>query len=358
MNKSTRQLSQFFKVLLFLVSLAFGYFLLQAGSLIIRGLPTVTTSTSIQDFMDQPRLTDLKKEASDRLYQQDVKRMEQKSLLAQQSKAQKNYQLTKEKYQAILDSRSATQDFSENKQVKKTRQALDNQRQILQGIKDRVSQVQIDLVTLENQLQMIDRKHRQIRDIAQTKWQAQKNVQILNAFLIRLAFILPLFALSIGLVVRYRKSNGWPFVFGFLYFTTYGFFIELVPYFPSYGGYVRSIVGIVLCLFVGGFLIRKFNAYLAEKKALEAENEQNRREDIQKEEASLEMAIHKIIKKQICPSCDRGLLSSENQYCSYCGLCILKACSHCQTLQISFNAYCQSCGIEQRETTVNKTVEK
>ena len=354
MNRSTRQLSRFFSVILFIISLAFGYFLLQAGSLIIRSLPTVTMPTSSQSFMDKTRLAVLSKETEGLNYQQEVQKMERKALIAQQNKAQKNYQLTKEAYQSILNSRSVTQDFSENKQVKKIRNTLDKQRNAVQIIKERVSQSQIEAVALQNKLTVINIERTQLQKIGKAQWLAQKNHRTLQAFLIRLAFILPLFVLSILLVVRYRKSSGWPFVYGFLYFTTYGFFIELVPYFPSYGGYVRSFVGIVVCVFIGLLFIRKLNAYLAEKKASEAENEQYRREDIQKEEASLELAIHKIIKKQVCPSCDRGLFSADNRYCSYCGLCILKACGNCDTLQISFNAYCQSCGVVQRLKPLNK----
>ena len=140
MNRSTRQLSRFFSVILFVISLAFGYFLLQAGSLIIRSLPTVTMPTSSQSFMDKTRLAVLSKETEGLNYQQEVQKMERKALIAQQNKAQKNYQLTKEAYQSILNSRSVTQDFSENKQVKKIRNTLDKQRNAVQIIKERVSQ--------------------------------------------------------------------------------------------------------------------------------------------------------------------------------------------------------------------------
>ena len=62
---------------------------------------------------------------------------------------------------------------------------------------------------------------------------------------------------------------------------------------------------------------------------------------------AIEMAINKITKKQLCPSCDRGLIQNESRFCSFCGLCLLKECHQCGVLQLSFNAYCQSCGVKQ-----------
>ena len=87
--------------------------------------------------------------------------------------------------------------------------------------------------------------------------------------------------------------------------------------------------------------------YLKHKQELERENEQDRRLKIQTKEEDLEVAINKITKKQLCPSCDRTLIDKDGQYCSFCGLCILKKCHDCGVLQLSFNAYCKSCGVKQ-----------
>lgn len=166
---------------------------------------------------------------------------------------------------------------------------------------------------------------------------------MLKAFIIRLAFVLPLLGIAVFLFKRYRDSSYWPFVYGWGYFSLYAFFIELVPYFPNYGGYVRSIVGIVACFLVGRFLINKLQDYLEKKREMEQRDEESRRSSLQNNERNLEASFEKI-HKGVCPSCDRKFANPDNKYCVYCGLCIKRECSSCHTLQTSFNQYCLQCG--------------
>jgi len=143
------------------------------------------------------------------------------------------------------------------------------------------------------------------------------------------------------LVVKKRKTDTWPLARGFVLAAVFVFFVELVPYLPSYGGYVRYGVGIVLTFAAGLFLIRNMRAYLEKRQAVEAQAETERRKLVSHDEAFRKMAA-----KQ-CPGCDRPIASmegSETNFCVHCGMTLYDHCPSCHARKMAFFRYCMACG--------------
>lgn len=133
------------------------------------------------------------------------------------------------------------------------------------------------------------------------------------------------------------------FINGFFYAMIYLFFIELVPYLPSYGGYVRYVVGLILLIFSTKYLIKKINLYYIKKKNELSLSQQDR---INKLKINKAKYIKQCIKKSLCPSCENVInLKEENLfYCPHCGLKIFNNCSHCNTKNNVFENFCKNCG--------------
>ena len=72
-----------------------------------------------------------------------------------------------------------------------------------------------------------------------------------------------------------------------------------MPYLPSYGGYVRYGVGLVLTVVVGRSVIVALNRYLDRQKAAEQQPDELRRTELNYDTALDRLA------KSVCPGCER-----------------------------------------------------
>lgn len=162
----------------------------------------------------------------------------------------------------------------------------------------------------------------------------------LRVFLYRLALTIPLLLAAAWLFVKKRSSQYWPFVWGFIFFALFAFFVELVPYLPSYGGYVRYIVGIVLTALIGRYAIVALQRYLARQKAAEALPDVARRETLRYDVAYTRLA------KSVCPGCERpvDLNDKSVDFCPHCGIGLFDHCLQCKTRKGAFARFCFSCG--------------
>lgn len=184
---------------------------------------------------------------------------------------------------------------------------------------------------------------RQLSDLeadGYTRLQQERRKLELRVFLYRLALTLPLLVAAGWLFAKKRHSTYWPFVWGFIFFALFAFFVELVPYLPSYGGYVRYVVGIGITVLVGRYAILALNRYLERQKLAEAMPDAQRREEL-----SYDVALARLA-KNVCPGCERPVdLKNETiDFCPHCGIGLFDRCGQCTTRKSAFAHFCHACG--------------
>ena len=116
--------------------------------------------------------------------------------------------------------------------------------------------------------------------------------------------------------------------------------MELVPYLPSYGGYVRYIVGIALTALVGRQAIVALNRYLERQRRAEAMPAPQRRQGL-----GYDLALARLA-KNVCPGCERpvDLKDGKTDFCPHCGMGLFDHCGHCNARKSAFARFCQACG--------------
>ena len=341
MSKSLRMSEKWFRRGLWLVAFVFGGFLIGLGGTVVGDLPKVEATLQLDDFLDRPLAEKLREQVrSAQQVEQDAQNALDQAQL-QRSKARSENQAERETFNNWLATRSATQRAEHDPEVlartrkldalkaqeSKTQRAVEAQQQIALDARQSAAAARQELQQLEN-------------DGYQKLYAEQRKVEM-RVFLYRLALTLPLLGVAGWLFVKKRHGTYWPFVWGFIYFALFAFFVELVPYLPSYGGYVRYIVGIVITVLVGRYAILALNRYLERQKLAEQMPDAKRREEL-----SYDVALARLA-KSVCPGCERqvDLKNEAIDFCPHCGICLFDHCTGCQTRKSSFAQFCHACGL-------------
>ncbi len=332
---------------MWLLSLVFASFLIGLGGKIVAEVPQLAEPLAVEQFADSSALQQAEGRLADGERALPPLQQSQERAQLALTAAQNAHAAARASFNAWVATRQATVDPRQDAELLQRTRDVDA---LLAGVRSAQQQVETLDAQLLSQRQAIEEaQHRraELLQAAEAPYERAHFLQELRIFGLRLALTLPLLLVAGWMIVRKRHSDHWPLMRGFVIFAGFGFFFELLPYLPSYGGYVRYAVGIVLTAVAGHHLIRWMRRYLAQRRAVEQRSETERRRALGTEFALKKMAAG------VCPGCERAILGSgelKPDYCVHCGLRLFDPCGHCNTRKNVFFHYCPQCGHSAGDT--------
>ncbi len=340
MFKSLFVPERLFRLAMWIVSLVFASFLIGLGSTIIGDLPRAAHPLSIDQFADPRiettreeirRLRDLERDLNDRRAQASL----------QLTAVSNAYQSARSAYSNWISTRTATTDPRQDSEVIERTRHLDGLKASEREAQIALERIDKDLLDTRQTLAARERTAEEWMAGAAKAYEAAVFRQEFRVFLWRLALTLPLLVVAWWFVMKRRHSEYWLLMRGFVIFALFTFFVELVPYLPSYGGYVRYAVGIVMTAVAAHYIIKAMRTYLAKRREAEKQTEAQRRQALAPEDALKKMSAN------VCPACERPLMTTGEvvpDYCVHCGMRLFDRCSSCEIRRNVFFPFCPKCG--------------
>lgn len=271
--------------------------------------------------------------------------------------AKDNYTNEKQSFDNWLQTRKTLGSPDKDQEVINRAKRLDDFYKVEQEWRTQLSSVQNQIDETEKKKQEFRESVDKIESVAYEKYKIEVKKYDLKVFLIRLLFVAPILAIGVFFFVRFRRHKFWPLYFGFTLFSLYAFFFGLVPYLPSYGGYIRYSVGVVLSAGIGYYAIKRIRQFISQKQSELKISTQERAKKVQTQVAE------KALENHFCPSCGKDFLLrkwefpiSKNTdtevgsykfattFCRHCGLELFKNCSNCGAKNFAHLSFCSSCG--------------
>jgi predicted RNA-binding Zn-ribbon protein involved in translation (DUF1610 family) len=250
-------------------------------------------------------------------------------------------------FRAWIETRTATTDSAQDPELLARTRQLEQLKANERTLQTGIAALENEKLPLEQNATALRSRNAQIEVNALPAREKAMFWRELRIFGLRLLITLPMLAAAVWLVVKKRQSDHWPLARGFVLAAVFVFFVELVPYLPSYGGYIRYAVGIVLTFAAGHFLIKNMRAYLVRRQEGEAQAEEERRRHVTHDEAFKKMAA------KVCPGCDRPIATTgeaESNFCVHCGMTLFDHCSQCDSRKMAFFRFCMTCGTPAKTT--------
>lgn len=331
-----------FSIAMWVVSIVFASFLIGLGGQIVGELPGVDQRLSFDSFLDQDADA-RRRQQSDSLdgVLRDQEAERERLMLAETASGNA-YRAARETFENWIATRQATTDPSQDPEVIARTRQLDSLRDVSRAREAEREAIDASLLDVRQARSNLDLEAQTLNDAASQRYERARFGHELRIFGVRLAITLPLLLAAAWAVARKRRTEYWPLYRGFVLFGVFVFFVELVPYLPSYGGYVRSGVGIIASLVAGHYVIRAMRRYVDKRQQAAAQSETERRRALGYEEAL------KRIGSGVCPGCERAIATGPtgpSNFCVHCGMKLFDECGSCTVRKNAFFQFCPACGV-------------
>ncbi|WP_269531660.1 hypothetical protein [Chitinimonas sp. BJYL2] len=324
------------------IAILFAIMLNYLGGLVIRDLFYLPGDGPPQytAYLDTPEIQTLKQQRESLNDQLRTARETESLLATNHTRAEQRYRETRQTFDNWIATRGTTADRQHDAEVLARTRELDGLLKEASDWRTKLNTAQDDVTALTRQIEPLDTARYQAERVARDRFDTDMRSYQIKVFALRLVVVLPLLLLALWLFRRYRQHRYWPFVYGFGFFALFAFFFELAPYLPSFGGYIRAVVGIGLTGLAGVYLIRWLQGYLERKRQEQAQNQSKRAQGIAYDRAMI------AYRKHLCPGCERDYRMAGDQanYCPHCGLTLFAQCRACSHRNFAFFPYCSACG--------------
>lgn len=354
MELNSKKLERTSKLIYYSISAILCLFLILLSNKVIEDLDTATVRPQVTNFENKKIIDNLDQKTSDiNLNIQDLATKKQ-SVEKTITTAKENYANEKQSFDNWVQTRKTLGSPDKDQEVINRARRLDEFYKVEQAWRLQLNAQQAEIDVRYKQKEKLQAVIYKEQELANTKYNEAIKKYDLKVFLIRLLFVAPILALGIFFFLRYRHHKFWPLYFGFTLFSLYAFFVGLVPYLPSYGGYIRYAVGIILSAGLGYYTIKTIRNYIERKQAELKVSTQERAKNVQTEVAE------KALDNHICPSCGKDFLikkwefplkNIENDayklvtdFCRHCGLELFTNCRNCGNKNFAHLPFCSSCG--------------
>lgn len=354
MELNSKKLERTSKILYYSISAILCLFLILLSDKIINDLDAATTRPEVENFDNKAKIDNLENNISNLSI--EIENLHSKNATIEKtiSTAKENYSYEKQSFDTWVETRKTLGSPNKDIEVIERAKKLDAFHKIEQDWRVQFNARQNEIEEKNKKQQEIQKLIDKEKDESYKKYSEELKNYDLKVFLFRLLFVAPILGLGIFFFVRFRKDKFWPLYAGFTFFSFYAFFFGLVPYLPSYGGYIRYIVGIILSGGLGYYSIKSIRKFIEAKQAELLISTQERAKNVETSVAE------KALENHFCPSCGKDFLLKKwesplkinepeayklvTNFCRHCGLELFKNCTNCGHKNFAHLPFCSSCG--------------